>query len=265
MTSSLAVRIKEEDSATGCTAPADLVTYVDSCVEMDGEVLGEFIECNWDQVAGNALGLMHLVLEIQRKFKNLDRKKQVDGTYLTIRGFTSFKKWFASFTGKSERLAYYLLETEKKKNERNAERRTSGKKKGTDSATFISRCGDAKKKLAEIQRQISKATPFKDGEDRDSKLKPLHKQINLSVNEVFNEFLAHISPEGYKVRQGDNGWYLSKKYEDDEPEPPSPEDKKAKRSAAAKKAAATRAANKAAAQPAPAAAAPATTLGECEQ
>ena len=61
MTSSLAVRIKEEDSATGCTAPADLVTYVDSCVEMDGEVLGEFIECNWDQVAGNALGLMHLV------------------------------------------------------------------------------------------------------------------------------------------------------------------------------------------------------------
>jgi hypothetical protein len=37
MTSNLAVRTKEEDRATVARPLADLVTYVDACVEMDGE------------------------------------------------------------------------------------------------------------------------------------------------------------------------------------------------------------------------------------
>lgn len=129
MTSSVAVILKEEDSATGCTTLADLGTYVDACTGMEGEELGEYVERNWNQVKGNALGLMHLAKEMKRRFKLLDGKKQVNGEYRTIRGFRSFKKWFASFTGKSERLAYYLLETEEKKNERNKDRRTTEKKK----------------------------------------------------------------------------------------------------------------------------------------
>ena len=204
MTSSLAVRMKEEDSATGCTTLADLVTTVDACVEMNGEVLGEYIERNWDTVAGNALGLMHLVIEMQRKFSLLDRKKQVNGEYLTIRGFRSFKVWFAKVTGKSERLAYYLLETEKKKNERNTERRTREKKEKAKGTNFAVRCNDTKKALAEIHRQEnahSKQNPVD--------LKSLEKEVNASVYEAFYEFLSLISPEGCEVSQGDNGkFYL---------------------------------------------------------
>lgn len=251
MTSSLAVGMKEEDSATVAQPLADLVTYVDACVEMDGEVLGEFVERNWNQVRDNTLGLMHLAKEMKRRFKLLDRKKQVDGNYLTIRGFKSFDKWVDSFTGISRRQFYYLLETEEKKNERNAERRASEKKKDEASATFIARCGDAKKKLAEIQRQID--APFKDGEARD--LKPLFNQIDPTCDAVFQEFLVLISPDGYEVCKGRGGWGVKKKKDEAEPEPPSPEDKRAKRSAAAKKAAATRAAKKAR---------KATSLGECE-
>ena len=108
---------------------ADLPTYVKTCTDMDGEILGEFIERNWDSVTGTTFGLVYLVKEMKRKFNLLDRTKQVDGTYKKIRGFTSFDKWFTSFTGKSRRLAYYLLETEEKKNERNANRRANASKK----------------------------------------------------------------------------------------------------------------------------------------
>ncbi len=72
---------------------------------------------------------------------------------------------------------------------------------------------------------------------------------------MFQEFLTLISPGGYEILQGDEGWWISKKEED----PKAVEAHKAKRSAAPKKATPTGAANKAAAQPAPA-----TTLGECE-
>jgi hypothetical protein len=120
---------------------ADLPTYVKSCTEMDGEVLGEYIERNWNPVTGTALGLVYLVKEMKRKFNLLDRKKQVDGTYKKIRGFTSFDKWFTSLTGKSRRLAYYLLETEEKKNERNANRRANASKStaqaGMDEETLL--------------------------------------------------------------------------------------------------------------------------------
>ncbi len=58
-------------------------------------------ERNWTQGIGNIHGLMHLVKEMKRKFKALDRKRQVNGEYLTIRGFTSFDKWFTKTTGKT--------------------------------------------------------------------------------------------------------------------------------------------------------------------
>ena len=252
MTDSLLIAKKAEDvQPVAQPLLADLPAFVDACAGLDGEVLGEYVERNWDPVVGTSIGLIYLVREMKRKFGLLDRKKQVDGTYKKIRGFTSFKKWFASFSGKSERLAYYLLETEEKKHRRNAERRTTEKKKDTDSATFLSHCGNAKRRLAEIQRQINKGQANK----------PLYEQINPTINEVFVEFLALISPEGYEVLQGDKGWWISKKEKD----PKAAEAQKAKRSAAAKKATATRAANKAAAQPAPAVATPATSLGECEE
>ena len=254
MTSRLAVREKEGRATVAQSSLADLRTYVNACAEMDGEELGEYIERNWDNAVGNVSGLMFLVKEMKRKFKLLDRKKQVDGTYRTIRGFTSFDKWFTEVTGKSRREAYYLLETEEKKNQRNAERRTSEKKKDTDSATFIARCVDAKKTLAEIQRQLNK--PSKYGEILD--VKSLYGQIEPTIDAVFQEFLALISPKGYEVIQGENGWTVSKK---DETEPEPPEEKRAKRSAAAKMAMATRAAAKKAAAPATK---PAEALGACE-
>lgn len=210
MTSRLAVRLKEEDSATVAQSSlAELGTYVDACTQMDGEELGEYIERNWDNAVGNALGLMFLVKEMKRRFKLLDRKKQVNGEYKTIRGFTSFDKWFTSFTKKSRRLAYYLLETEEKKNERNAERRDSEKKK--DKVVSLYREGE----VIEHDGRRYVVTNVTIHEDTDEK----------------SSFIVEVKPYS-------------------EPEPPSPEDKKAKRSAAAKKAMATRAANKAAAQPA---------------
>jgi len=224
---------------------ADLPTYVKSCTAMDGEALGEYIERNWNPVTGTALGLIYLVKEMKRKFSLLDRKKQVNGTYKTIRGFTSFDKWFTSFTGKSRRLAYYLLETEEQKHKRNADRREPKEKKETEYADFLSRIADAKKALAEIQRQ-------KDVHSHENPVdfKSLEAQTNVAVYSVFYEFLSLLSPEGCEISQGDNGkFWVRRKREDDEPEPPSPEDKKAKRSAAAKKAMATRAAKKAAALP----------------
>jgi hypothetical protein len=257
MTDSLAIRVKEEECATVAQPLADLVTYVETCTEMDGEVLGEYVERNWDPTIGTALGLMFLVKEMKRRFRLLDRKRQVNGEYKTIRGFKSFDKWFTSVTKKSRRLGYYLLETEEKKNVRNAGRRNGGKKKDTDSSAFVSRCADAKAKLAEIRRRID--DPSDDDEARN--VKSLYAQIDPVIDAMFEEFLAVISPDGYEIIQGSyKGWSVSKK---DEDEPPSPEDRNAKRSASAKKAAATRATNKAA-QTAPAAATPAPSLGECE-
>jgi hypothetical protein len=303
MTDSLAIVKKTEDvQLVAQPLIADLPMYVDACVEMDGGVLGAYIEQNWDPIIGTALGMMHLVEEMKRKFKLLDRKKQVNGEYRTIRGFRSFKKWFSSFTGKSERLAYYLLETEEKKNERNAGRRSTDadkspravvlkeemligiggkkfkvlaapehdadmvktktpghyrmsmlitsveevekkgwqptpKKESLDSG-FLARCADAKKKLAEIQRQ--KDVLFSSKEEYDA----AYKQTDTTIGELFNEFQALISPDGYEVMKGDIGWHLNEKPTDEEMAEWE-EKRKARRSAGAKKAAATRAKNQA--------------------
>src|SRR4029077_8636785 len=99
MTDNLAIVVRDEDCAT--VAQPSLADLTTACTEMDGEVLGEFVERNWDTAVGNVSGLMYLVKEMKRRFSLLDRKKQVNGTYKTIRGYTSFDKWFTSFTGKS--------------------------------------------------------------------------------------------------------------------------------------------------------------------
>jgi hypothetical protein len=106
---------------------ADLPTYVKQCTEMDGETVGGYFERNWKLTAGNAQGMAYLAKEMKRKFSLLGRKK-VNGRRKTIRGFTSFEEWFTHATGKSVRLAYYLLETEEQKHQRNAERRAKEKK-----------------------------------------------------------------------------------------------------------------------------------------
>jgi hypothetical protein len=257
MSTALAVVTKEESATVALPSLVSLPTS--HCQSMDAEVLGEFIEKNWNQAVGNALGLIYLVREMKRRFKMLDRKKQVNGEYLTIRGFTDFKKWFTSFTGKSIRMAYYLLQTEEEKHKRNAERQQPKK---IMNPGFAARCNDTKKALAEIQRQVDDAL----SQQKPVNFKAHESQTNIAVYSVFEEFLKLISPEGCEVSQGDNGkFYITRKREedeDDEPEPPTcDEDKKAKRSAAAKKAAATRAAKKAAALPT---AAPAPAPDEIE-
>ncbi len=209
MTNSLAIREKE-DVQPVAQPLADLPTYVDACVDMDGDVLGEFVERNWNQVIGNSLGLMYLVKEMKRKFKGLDRKKQVDGTYKKIRGYTSFDAWFTNCSGKSRRLAYYLLETEEKKNERNAERRTSEKKK------------DKVKSL------------YREGEviEHDGRQ---YVVTNVAIHEDTDEKSSFIVEVEMYDDENETVPTTPKKEED----PQAVEAQKAKRSAAAKKAAAT--------------------------
>lgn len=112
---------------------ADLPTYVRQCEQMDGEIVGLYFEQNWKHMAGNVYGMAYLAKEMKRKFSLLDRKKQVDGTYKTIRGFTSFEQWFKHATGKSVRMAYYVLETEEQKHKRNANRRANTSKSAVQS------------------------------------------------------------------------------------------------------------------------------------
>jgi len=108
---------------------ADLPTYVQQCKEMDGETVGEYVENNWNHVASNALGMACLIKEMRRKFRLLNRNKQADGTVKKIRGFTSWETWVVHCTGKSVRMAYYLLETLEEKNERNAKRRAKAQER----------------------------------------------------------------------------------------------------------------------------------------
>jgi hypothetical protein len=124
--------VKVEPPATVAGHPlADLPTYVQQCKEMDGETVGLYFEQNWKHMTGNVYGMAYLAKEMKRKFSLLDRKKQVDGTYKTIRGFTSFEKWFTHATGKSVRMAYYVLETEEQKHKRNSDRRANANKSAT--------------------------------------------------------------------------------------------------------------------------------------
>jgi hypothetical protein len=212
-----------------------------------------------------------LAVELCRRFENLDRKKQVNGTYLEIDGARSLNAWLEMHEKQigSKRNFYYVRDGGKKPAPQltggaDENGGTSGKKKDTAHATFVAHCGDAKKALAEIQRQTDAQLQRQIDTQTPVDFKSLEAQTNVAVYSVFYKFLSLISPEGCEVSQGDNGkfWVRRKREEDDEPEPPSPEDKKAKRSAAAKKAATTRAAKKAAALPPPTQTA--TTLGECE-
>jgi hypothetical protein len=97
-----------------------LVDAVEHAEERDGETVGAFFEERWQYIAGNSQAMGYILRAMKRKFKRRSRKKKLDGTYETIRGFTSFEKWFVHATGKSIRSAYYALRTEIKKHNKNA-------------------------------------------------------------------------------------------------------------------------------------------------
>jgi hypothetical protein len=50
-----------------------------------------------------------LVEEMKRRFQNLDRSKQVDGTYKTIGGCRSFKKFCETVLHRTEQAVYLML------------------------------------------------------------------------------------------------------------------------------------------------------------
>jgi hypothetical protein len=97
-----------------------LVDAVTHAEERDGETVGAFFEENWKFISGNSQAMGFILRAMKRKFKRRSRKKKLDGTYETIRGFTSFEKWFVHATGKSIRSAYYALRTEIKKHNKNS-------------------------------------------------------------------------------------------------------------------------------------------------
>lgn len=209
-----------------------------------------------------------LAIELSRRFENLDRKRQVNGTYLEIDGARSLNAWLEAHEKQigSKRNFYYVRDGGKRKP---APQLTDGadeteKKEDTPSDIFTTRVAEAREKLAEFQRQKDDArAAVLAGETVDYGAIEKSTDPNLTIWSLVSLVLAKIAPDGYGISQGDSGkFYLSKK-NDDEPEPPSPHEKKAKRSAAAKKANATRAANKATEKPSPAAATPAASLGEC--
>jgi len=93
----------------------DLPAIVAGCHDVDSNTLGEYCEHNWERIAGNTKAMAYLTREMKRRFQLRSRKRKPDGSYETIRGFTSFEKWFVRATGKSVRMAYYAVKDEDKK------------------------------------------------------------------------------------------------------------------------------------------------------
>lgn len=118
----------------------------------------------------------------------------------TVNGYATRKEWCKEFAKVSNRTCENIL--------------YGRAPREANHGSLLTRIADAKKKLANIQRQID--APFKDGETRD--LNGLHKQINPTINPLFEEFLTLIAPEGYEVLQGSHGWLLQEK--DEEPAVP---------------------------------------------
>jgi hypothetical protein len=97
-----------------------LVDAVEHAEERDGETVGAFFEEHWKFISGNSQAMGYILRAMKRKFKRRPRKKQLNGEYVKIRGFTSFERWFCFATGKSIRSAYYALRTEEKKHNKNS-------------------------------------------------------------------------------------------------------------------------------------------------
>jgi hypothetical protein len=161
---------------TRATVAQGLAEVVENCTAMDGEALGEYVERAWCPSVGGVAGLMFLVREMKRRFGLLGRKKQANGEYPTLRGFRSFKKWFASFTGRSERLGYYLLESEEKKNGRNAARRRG--RAVTLAVGTVARVGD--RKITLTQGMLDALIALLAAEDGDSDPDPRGQAVKRS-------------------------------------------------------------------------------------
>ena len=141
-----------------------------------------------------------------------------------VKGCTTKQEWVEKFGKTTIRNCQYILAGGNKN-------RPDGKR--NVSPTFLSRCADAKKKLADIQRQIN--APFKDGETRD--MKPLYNQIAPAIDGVYQEFLALVAPAGYEVVYTGKGWWMPEK--DEQPAPKKTESKVAKQKGQEKKTHAT--------------------------
>lgn len=85
--------------------PPSFKDAVRNRTQLDDETLASFIE-------GAVLTLKMcapLVEEMQRRFQNLDRTKQKNGTYKTIRGCSSFKEYCATVLNRTEQAVYKML------------------------------------------------------------------------------------------------------------------------------------------------------------
>lgn len=87
----------------------DLKDAVRDRTSLDDDTLGVCIE----QYGGGALltlrMCMPLVDEIKRRFKNLDKKKQLNGDYKTIRGCRSFQDYCQKVLHRTEQAVYAAL------------------------------------------------------------------------------------------------------------------------------------------------------------
>jgi hypothetical protein len=131
----------------------------------------------------------------------------------TVNGYSTRKEWCANFAKVSTRHCEHIIYG-RKKDEANSVR--SG---------FLSRIAAAKKKLADIQKNLN---TFEEGKVQDSKA--LYNQIDPTITPVFEEFLALIAPDGYEVKPGDRGrWGVYQKWEEEEKPQPTPKKKKKKK------------------------------------
>jgi hypothetical protein len=253
MTSSLAVVMKEEE---GCATFAQVSNGSTALMIRDRETVdATALAVYLRTVIGQFRISQPLAIELCRRFENLPRKRQVNGTYLEIDGARSLNAWLEAHEKQigSKRNFYYVRDGGKRKP---APQLTDGadepeteEKEDTPSTSdiFTPRIAAAKKKLAELQHE--RDNPFKDvkeGEAVDFKALTERTDPHPTIRAVIALVLAQIAPKGCVISQADNGkWYTEKETDFITV---TPEEQKAKRSAAAKKAAATRAANKAAQQ-----------------
>jgi hypothetical protein len=100
MTTALANRTKE----TLAISP-DLKSAVKHRETLNDDELAGYIE----RAVLTLKMVAPLVAEMKRRFQNLDRSKQVDGTYKTIRGCRSFKDYCQTVLHRTEQAVYLML------------------------------------------------------------------------------------------------------------------------------------------------------------
>jgi hypothetical protein len=93
---------------------SDIVLAVKHRELLDDDELGSYIEGAFIKLAT----VVPLIEEMRRRFQNLDRKKQVDGSYKTIRGCRNFQDYCRDVLHRTEQTVYELLKPRKPKLEK---------------------------------------------------------------------------------------------------------------------------------------------------